>query len=129
MILLEIITWIILGACFAIFTFFFEYLIGNPFKDQVYTGNIFSFYGVWIRRNYDRVEASIQLNKPEKNAYTKLNYWKALGVCPYCLNVHVGWIIGLLFVFGSTLHIWGLMIALPVSHITLYTLADRYWTE
>jgi hypothetical protein len=127
MIIVELITWIILGACFGGFTFFLEYLIGNPFKDEVYTGNILSFYGVWIRKHYDRVEASIALNKPEKNAYTKLNYWKAAGVCPYCLNVHVSWIMALVFIVSTPLNWWGVLIVLPVSHVTLYVLGDRFW--
>jgi hypothetical protein len=127
MILLEIITWIILGACFSGITFLFEYMIGNPWKDEVYTGNIFSFYGLWIRRNYDRVQASIDLNKPEKNAYTKLNYWKALGVCPYCLNVHVGWVFTLFFACFTELNWWGIFIALPASHVGLYWISDRFW--
>lgn len=122
-VLVHIVCSMLLGAIAGAFTRFFEYLIGNPWKDEVYKGSIFSFYGVWIRKNYDRVEKTIVEDSPK--GYSKLNFWKALGVCPFCFNVYVGLLIYGVAIIYTDLYWWLLFSVLAVSHYVLGWIFDK----
>lgn len=122
-VLIHIVCSMLLGAITAMFTRFFEYLIGNPFREEVYTKSILSFYGVWIRKNYDRVEAGIRDDSPK--GHTRLNFWKAMGVCPYCLNVYVGLVVYGVAIVYTDLYWWLLFSVLAVSHYVLGWIFDK----
>lgn len=116
-ILVSLLSSIFIGAIVGAFTRFFEFLIGNPWRDEVFRGNILSFYGVWIRKRYDKFE--------EQNNFTKLNFYKALGVCPYCLNVWFGFIIGGFMLYVLDLQWWLMVGILASSHYTLGYIFDK----
>ena len=127
-ILIEILLWLVLSGCIASVTVFIEYIIGDPWKEDINEGAIFSFYGKWILKKHEEYANSIILNKPQ-GAHTKVNWYKALGCCPKCFNVHVAWILTLGIVLGSPLSWWGVFITIPISHIVLIWLMDKFFFE
>ena len=112
---------LIIGMICGAFTRFFEYLIGNPFRDEMNHGNILAFYGRWIRNNYDKQEA----RQGERGAAYALNMWKAAGVCPYCVNVYITLIFGGICIWYSGIHWWLIFAILAVSHYTLGYIFDK----
>lgn len=109
-----------IGAICGAFTRFFEYLIGNPFREEMSHGNIFSFYGRWIRLKYDAEEAKLN----QQSSY-RLNMWKALGVCPYCVNVYITGIFGGFCIWYSGIYWWLIFAVLAVSHYVLGYIFDK----
>ena len=119
----QILFALLLGAIVGLTTRFLEYLIGNPWRDEVYKGSILSFFGVWIRKNYDRVEQSIEVDNVK--GYSRLNMWKALWVCPFCLNVYVGLVYVGLSVVYTDFWWWLALAVLSVSHYVLGWILDN----
>lgn len=117
--LLHILSFILIGAVIGAFTMFLEWTFGEPYNENgVINGRIFSFYGRWIRKNFDRDENKILLKIKEGNPHTKLNYWKALGMCYYCFNVYVCMLLSMVFICTTPLEWWGIIVTIPVSHFT-----------
>ena len=117
--LLHIISLILIGACIGACTMFIEWTFGEPYNEAgVSNGRIFSAYGRWIRKGFEREENKILLNINDGNPHTKLNYWKALGMCYYCFNVYVCFALSVVFISSTPLEWWGIIITIPVSHYT-----------
>lgn len=71
-------------------TWFFDFCIGEPHSGEIIKGRIFSFYGKYILDKYFEVEKDNKLRQS-----TRLNWWKALGVCPICFNVYLTGLVGM----------------------------------
>ena len=86
------------GACT---TYFYQFIIGNPDKDEVYLRSIFSFFGVWLEKKYNKIEDPIENSivnmggmkslhyKDRMKIALNVNIWKPLGICIYCSNVYI----------------------------------------
>jgi hypothetical protein len=126
-ILIEIGLWLVIGFLIGCVTNFIEYIIGEPYLDEMYRGRILSVVGLWLRKRYDELENRIALNTAPKDAHQKLNWYKALGVCPFCFNVYVTWIISICLALFTPLSWWGIFITLPIAHVSLGWLMSRDW--
>lgn len=121
---------VILLACIApLLTCFLEYLIGDPWKEEVNTKAIFSRIGVWVSHGYDRTERKIaekmmrskvgSKQQEEILLSQKKNWYMVLGACPSCMNVYVsaGFLVG--FFIICSISMWWLFAAMPISHFVL----------
>lgn len=123
-IIIEIGAWILIGIGVALFTYLFEYVIGSPWKDHVNTKAIFSFYGLWLHKKYEQMQNKIAMNQAPSNAHTQLNWYSAIGACPYCINVHFANITAIGVALGGSLHWWGWFIVAAVAHFVLCLVMD-----
>jgi hypothetical protein len=78
---INLITLIIGAFMTATFSHFLHWCIGSPNGYDVKTGRIFSKYGVWISKQYDLTE--------ERLKGKGLNWYKAMGMCVYCMGVYI----------------------------------------
>lgn len=132
--MIAIITTVLIGILSGALTKFFLYLIGNPYQEKVNTGAIFSFYGVWVRQNHDRLKEQIEyrlsgysnVNSFDKAAARMINKYKALGACPWCINVYIAAISGSFFLCFHEISLWHLIYLLPISHLSLTYIIDNF---
>lgn len=79
------IDWILfcaaLACCIGSLSWFFLWCIGEPNEEGAYNGRVFSFYGVWLSRSY---------NRWEKKHPNKLNPTKPIGMCGICTSTWIG---------------------------------------
>jgi len=121
--LVELLCVLIIGAMAGALTRLFEYVIGNPFKEDMNQGAILSVYGRWILKNYNRVEKTM-FDGHAKGHYA-LNMWKAAGVCPFCVNVYISLIFGIVCIVFSPIHWWLIFAILAVSHFVLGWILEK----
>lgn len=108
-----IITTLFIALVASCATLFYGYCIGNPESGQVKRGRIFSKLGLWLEVKYEQHEADeglrlsskmIGRTQDERERLArgkKLNWYKALGMCPVCVNPYITTIIYILFMlFG-----------------------------
>ena len=110
-------------------TLFYGYIIGNPEQGEVTKGRIFSRFGLWLENKYldfeakegNRIAALINGAKQEERERIarkkKLNWYKAIGVCPICCNPYWVFLTYIGFVvFGLThFHLLSLFSSLVLS--------------
>ena len=133
--MIAIITTILIGILSGALTKFFLYLIGSPYQEKVNTGAIFSFYGVWVRQNHDRLKEQIEKRLAnvhctqdsfDRSAARMINKYKALGACPWCINVYIAAISGGFFLWFHDISLWHLVYLLPISHLSLTYIIDNF---
>lgn len=95
----------------ACFTYFIDFCIGEPHHGEVEQGRIFSEYGNFILKKYFDVQSD-----KIKNNSTRLNWWKALGVCPICMNVYVTLLAGILICLFFGTSFWGILPEIFISN-------------
>jgi len=129
-IIIVILTGIIIGSV----TKFFLYLIGNPYQEKVNTGAIFAFYGVWVRQKHDEFSEHLQRKLSglssekefERKAARMINIFKALGACPWCVNVYISALFGCASLYYYNISLWHLVYLLPISHLSLSYIIDHF---
>ena len=132
--MIAIITTILIGILSGALTKFFLYLIGNPYQESMNTGAILSFYGIWVRHNHDRLKEQIEKRLSgysdeksfDKAATRMINKYKALGACPWCINVYIAAISGGFFLWFHDISLWHLVYLLPISHLSLTYIIDNF---
>lgn len=123
------------GACT---TYFYQFIIGNPDKDEVYLRSIFSFFGVWLEKKYNKIEDPIQNSIENMGGMKSLHYkdrmkialnvniWKPLGICIYCSNVYITAIVtGIIFYF-TFVSLWWILPSLVISNMILNFIEQRF---
>jgi hypothetical protein len=108
-----IITTLFIALVAAFATLFYSYCIGNPEYGEVKSGRILSKLGHWLEEKYqeheikesNRIKAKMidqdQLERMRLLRGKKLNWYKALGICPVCVNPYITTIIYIIFLlFG-----------------------------
>ena len=62
----------------------YSFCIGEPDDQHVIDGRIFSVFGRFVQRQY--------LAHEKRSKGKGLNWWKAIGLCKYCVTVWIAWI-------------------------------------
>lgn len=99
---------LLIGYISASGTDFIQFCIGDPHEGEVTGNRIFSKFGQWLLEKYEAHELNEKKRLRGKSPIEiiklqRLNFYKALGVCPICFNVYFTFLVGLAFclIFGT----------------------------
>lgn len=121
-------------------TFFYDFCIGEPSQGKPKSGRILSLLGLWLHNKYTRIEGRHELQKQdlkdkddlELYNYRRKNWYKALGMCPICVNPYIAFIVFFISmalcygVYSYYLPFWWVVPCMVVSNTFFRILYTRY---
>lgn len=123
----------VIGLLSGALTYVLEYIIGQPYKDNLNTRAVFSRYGLWVRRKYNEYEFRLSERVirqkdvlSEENVEVKsINIYMMLGACPSCFNIWVTAAFSIITLLSIGYSPFWAFLALGTSHFSLHFMMDN----